>query len=131
MTHLSSHASDHLPIVLSVQSSRKSGYKGQKSFKFEEAWLLFDDCEEVIKDAWERSGAEATGLGVVKQKVAACALDLQAWGSSKVQPEAKEIKRLQKQIEQLNSADLTEEIRAEYLVTSRNLDAFLRKQEIN
>ena len=83
MTHLSSHASDHLPIILIVQSSKKSWYKGQKSFKFEEAWLLFGDYEEVIKDAWEKGGAEDTGLGVVKQKVAACASDLQAWGSSK------------------------------------------------
>ena len=66
----------------------------------------------------------------MKQKVVACAMDLQAWGSSKTQLEAEEIKKLQKKIEQLNSADLTEESRAEFLVASKNLDALLHKQEI-
>ena len=48
--HLSSHASDHLPIMLHVQSSKK-WYKGWKGFKFEEAWLLEEGCDEVIKNA--------------------------------------------------------------------------------
>ena len=83
VSHLSSHASDHLPIIFHAQSSKKLGYKGQKSFKFKDAWLLFNDYEDVIKAAWEKGGAEPSGLGLVKQKVAACAMDLQAWGSSK------------------------------------------------
>ena len=45
--------------------------------------MLFDDYEDVIKVAWEKGGTEPSGLGLVKQKVAAYALDLQAWGSSK------------------------------------------------
>ena len=48
--HLSTHASDHLPILLHVQSSKK-WYKGRKGFKFEEAWLLAEGCDEVIKNA--------------------------------------------------------------------------------
>ena len=78
VTHLSSHASDHLPIILHAQSSRKLLYKGQRSFKFEEAWLLFDDCKDVIKAAWEKGGTEPSRLGLLKQKVATCASDLQA-----------------------------------------------------
>ena len=42
-------------------------------------------------------------------------------------PRAEEIKKLQKQIEQLNSADLTKESRAEFLVARKNLDALLCK----
>ena len=89
--------------------------------------MLFSDCEDVVKAVWQRGGAESLGLGLVKQKVAACATDLQAWGSSKTQPKAEEIMKLQKQIEQLNSADLTKDSRAEFLVASKNLDALLRK----
>ena len=92
--------------------------------------MLFGDCEDVVKATWQRGGAESSGLGLVKQKVVACAMDLQAWGSSKTQLEAEEIKKLQKKIEQLNSADLTEESRAEFLMASKNLDALLHKQEI-
>ena len=62
--------------------------------------------------------------------MAACAMDLNAWGSSKSHPQSEEIKRLQRQIEQLNEAELTEESKAEFLVASKNLDALLLKQEI-
>ena len=62
--------------------------------------------------------------------MAACATDLNAWGSSKTHPQFEEIKRLQRQIEQLNEAELTEESKVEFLVASKNLDALLLKQEI-
>ena len=63
---LVTHALDHLPIILHAQSSRKLLYKGQRSFKFEEAWLLFNDYEDVIKATWEKGGTEPSGLGLVK-----------------------------------------------------------------
>lgn len=34
MTHLSTHASDHLPIVLQTQNYGKTGSQGRKGFKF-------------------------------------------------------------------------------------------------
>ena len=96
VTHLPPHASDHLPILLQVQGCKKLRQKGQKGFKFEEAWLLSDECEGVIKIAWEKGSIDALGLGLAKQKIATCAMELQAWGSSNSQPDSKEIKKLQK-----------------------------------
>ena len=96
VTHLPPHASDHLPILLQVQGCKKLRQKGQKGFKFEEAWLLSDECEGVIKIAWEKGSIDALGLGLAKQKIATCAVELQAWGSSNSQPDSKEIKKLQK-----------------------------------
>jgi len=84
----------------------------------------------VIKTAWEKGSSNVSGLGLAKQNIATCALELQAWGSSIAQPDSKEIKKLQKQLEELNVADLTEESRAEFLMVSRCLDALLLKQEI-
>ena len=51
IVHLSTHASDHLPILLDVQSFSQLRQQRGKSFKFEEAWLLRVDCEEVIQEA--------------------------------------------------------------------------------
>ena len=59
-----------------------------------------------------------------------CAADLQAWGASQTHPDVEEIKKLQKRIEVLNSKTLNEENRVEYLVTSKQLDALLLKQEV-
>ena len=91
---------------------------------------MHEDCEDLIKQAWDSGRANSSLLDLVKQKVATCATDLNAWGSSKTHPQSEEIKRLQRQIEQLNEAELTEESKAEFLVASKNLDALLLKQEI-
>ncbi|XP_050241304.1 uncharacterized protein LOC126690225 [Quercus robur] len=69
-------------------------------------------------------------LELLRQKLAAYAVDLHAWGSSKTQPQSEEIKKLQKRIEQLNAMELTEDSKAEFLVASKNLDTLLLKEEI-
>ena len=48
VTHLFSHASDHRPIILHVRTTLRCRGKSTKSFRFEEAWLIRDDCEHVI-----------------------------------------------------------------------------------
>ena len=130
VNHLSSHASDHLPIMLHVQSSRRLRYKGQRGFKFEETWLLAKECNEVVNAAWRKGGAEATGLEEARQKIVDCAAELQAWGVARSHTDSKEIKVLQKRVEVLNSAELTEESKADFLATSKKLDELLLKQEI-
>lgn len=127
--HLSSHASDHLPIMLYVQSSKKL-YKGQKGFKFEEAWLLAEGCDEVVKIAWSKDGEGDSGLELARRKVVGCATELQAWGALQTHPDVEEIKRLQKHIEALYAEPLNEENRVELLVTTKQLDALLLKQKV-
>ena len=48
VNHIVSHTSDHLPLILHNKEPSKLGYKGRRGFKFEEAWLLWDGCEQVI-----------------------------------------------------------------------------------
>ena len=59
--HLSSHASDHLPILLQTQSYRHQRVRGNKGFKFEETWLLWEECEAVVEGAWNLGGADGFG----------------------------------------------------------------------
>lgn len=92
------------------------------------SWLLWEDCEEVVKASWEKGNYEATTLKTAKQKIAACGADLLAWGASKTHPDTEEVKRLQKKIKELNYADYTEEKKMEFLETSKKLDELLRKQ---
>ena len=40
VTHLSSHASDHAPIILQTRTDRKFWNRRNYGFKFEESWLL-------------------------------------------------------------------------------------------
>ncbi|XP_075633544.1 uncharacterized protein LOC142606010 [Castanea sativa] len=56
VTHLYSHASDHMPIVLQTQSYHRQRQRRERSFKFEESWLLWEDCEAVVSEAWHANG---------------------------------------------------------------------------
>ena len=96
VTHIISHSFDHLPLLLQNHESPKWIWKGQRGFKFEEAWLLWEDCETVIKEAWEISQVGESALKTVKEKISGCASELKAWGATKTQPGTKEIKGLQK-----------------------------------
>ena len=50
ITHLFSHASNHLPLILQTGILKKVTARGTGGFKFKEAWLLWDDCEAVVQD---------------------------------------------------------------------------------
>ena len=66
----------------------------------------------------------------VKEKIASCGADLNAWGSSRTHPNTEKIKRLQKQVKALSTGELTEESKEVWLTTSKELDDLLLKQEI-
>ncbi|XP_050257533.1 uncharacterized protein LOC126702755 [Quercus robur] len=131
VTHLSSHASDHAPIILQTRSHKQQvRNRGWRGFKFEESWLLWEECEEVIKEAWEQSLESSSALEAIRQKIKTCGDELQAWGSSRTHPDAKEIKQLQTRVEVLQAEECTVENRAEFLEVSKKLDNLLRQQEI-
>ena len=53
VTHIVSHTSDHLPLILQNHAPPKHSHRRRRGFKFEEAWLLWDGCEQVIQEAWD------------------------------------------------------------------------------
>ncbi|XP_075650022.1 uncharacterized protein LOC142620549 [Castanea sativa] len=117
VTHLPPHEFYHLPIVL--QTEHLKPRKGRKGFKFEENWLLWEECEEVMLDAWATGEIEGHRLEMIQHKIKTCSEVLRAWGSAKTYPNTDEIKQLQKMLEVLNIKETTEESRAEYLGRSR------------
>ena len=101
---------------------RGIGKNLKKGFEFEEAWLLWEDCGAVVKDAWEMvvEGGGELGLASIKEKIKFCGDELQAWGSSKSEPNKAAMKILQNWLEVLNSVEVViEESKAEYLSVSK------------
>ena len=62
-----------------------------------------------------------------KEKIRHCGAELHAWGSSKIHPDAKEIKRMQKHVQELSVRVTTVESKTEFLAASRKLDDLLLK----
>lgn len=55
---------------------------------------------------------------------------MRAWGASKTNPEAEEIKQLQKHINSMNTKEVTKDSRAAYLAVCEKLDDLLLKQKV-
>ena len=130
LTHGFSHASYHVPIFLQTSTDRDFKGGGPRGFRFEESWLMWDDCEGVVMDSWVNLGGEVVGLSAMVEKLKGCGVDLLAWGSAKTALAIDEIKLLTKKIERMNEEELTEESREEVLEASKKLDDLLLKQEI-
>ena len=130
MTHLFSHASDHRPLVSQMKVDWRNRRRLSRDFKFEESWLLWEDCEKTILEAWQNAKGANTGLKRAKDKISKCGEELVAWGSTKTQLEVEEIKKLQKKIKDLSMKDATNGNSASMLEASKKLDDLLLKQEI-
>ena len=53
---------------------------------------MWDNCEAMVKEAWDRVGEEVVGLGLIKKKIKLCGEELLAWGLAKTNPDTEEIK---------------------------------------
>ena len=97
-------------------NDRRLRGRGVGGFKFEECWLLWDDCEEAVHEAWTKGGHGILGL---RDQIQLYGADLHAWGSSKTKPETEEIKRLQNKLELMNASEMIEERKSEFLLVSK------------
>lgn len=120
VTHLSSHASDHIPIILQTKSAAKWRPKGCHGFKFEESWLLWEDCESVIKGAWEKASVEATTMVVAKRKIEVCGANLLAWGSTKTHPIQRRLRDSRKRLKSLIVQTILKEIKQNFWRLARS-----------
>ena len=130
VTHLSAHASDHLPLLLQVQPFNHQWQRKEKSFKFEESRLLKADCEATMKEAWGRDTTAPHGLESIKQRIQTCGAKLLSWGLAWTDLDVKAIKKTQKRLDQLNEEEISETSKAEFLDLSKKMDELLQKQEI-
>lgn len=76
--HISSHASDHIPILLQTRTASDFRTRGPKGFRFEEAWLLLEDCEATVCDAWKKVSRATSLLAAAQEKIAKCGEELRA-----------------------------------------------------
>ena len=66
-------------------------------------------------------------FGYSTKKIKVCGANLMAWGSPITDPDTIAIKEIQKQLDILNEAKLTEASKAEFLSLSKRMDELLQK----
>ena len=65
ITHLVSHASDHLPLIMQTRTDIESRARGALGFKFEESWLLWEDCEKTEEESWRLGNRTGSAIAVI------------------------------------------------------------------
>ena len=69
---------------------------------------MWEECEAVMSEAWHANGNNEVGFASVREKIQSCDSELMAWGTSKADPNDEEIKKFQKQLENLTEAETIE-----------------------
>ena len=67
----------------------------------------------IVFEAWTKEWKAPNSLANTKEKIGHCGAELHAWGSSRIHPDAKEIKRMQKHVEELSVGVNTVESKTE------------------
>ena len=78
LTHLFSHAFDHRTLLLQTSDEGCLQNRGVPSFKFEEKWLLWEECEKIVTEAWSKEWRAPTLLANTKEKIGHCGAELLA-----------------------------------------------------
>ncbi|GLT46072.1 hypothetical protein SLA2020_198580 [Shorea laevis] len=100
--HLPTVRSDHSPILLKVQRQKQRfGRKRGRQFRFENYWLNEEECETIVRDAWNQ-GAGASQMDIVLDKITKCGVMLQDWSAHKFGNIPECIKMLQTELQQLH-----------------------------
>ncbi|XP_020177948.1 uncharacterized protein [Aegilops tauschii subsp. strangulata] len=100
--------SDHRPVILHVDGAHKKPRPQPNNLnkRFEARWLLEEDCEKIVKEAWQM--AKENGDSMVAQLIKAVSKDLDTWSREVLGDLQQRIKNLKAELEKYRQADLTE-----------------------
>ncbi|XP_024318899.1 uncharacterized protein LOC106866892 isoform X2 [Brachypodium distachyon] len=99
--------SDHRPIALTInEGSRRSGRSfGQQVIRFEARWLLEEDCEAVVQNAWDMAGLR--GQVSASERLCVVSKDLHDWIRNVLGDLQKRIKELKDELEACRREDIS------------------------
>ncbi|XP_057745491.1 uncharacterized protein LOC130963384 [Arachis stenosperma] len=122
--HLIRYKSDHCPILLDLYGESKRRKNSQHRFRFEELWLINEDCDRIVEEAWNER------TGTVKEKIKLCGERLDSWVQRNFGDIPKRIKKAEKALKQLNSLPQNEETLWRTKMEEEELDDLIRMEEI-
>lgn len=91
-------SSDHKPILIELIERDEEKSKGYQGFKFESKWMLDEECNDIIKEAWGENRLEINPVAVVCTKLERCQGDLTRWSRHKFGNTEDTLKKKKKKI---------------------------------
>ena len=110
--HISFTNSDHEALLVDIQPRGPRNAKPPKRFRFENAWLQMEGCEDVIRLAWS-TPQSGYPMFQVCQKIKACRVALLRWSNARTRPTKDRLDQLRQLVSatesncQMNPMDAT------------------------
>lgn len=121
--HLPIYSSDHAPILMSTDARPRQSNK-MKRFHFEALWLASDECQGVIKNAWEGGGSAS-----LPTRIAQCAEELSSWAEASFGGTKKRIREAEKELTMWQRGEPDAVMIQKCSELSEELDELHRKEE--
>ena len=125
--HRTSSVSDHCPMVLQLEKSKKVKRYG-KTFRFEAIWLKDSSCEEIVNSACEEASTTGSNFPMVKC-LDNCCIKLEMWNKSVFGQVGNNLTRLPKHLEWLELQCVMPEVIASMRETRVELNSWRDKAE--
>ncbi|XLR24789.1 hypothetical protein S83_052689 [Arachis hypogaea] len=122
--HLNRYKSDHSPILVDMEGDQGRRRKISHRYRFEECWLRDENCEKIVKKAWERSDQQ------VYMKLRQCGEKLYKWGEENFGDITKKIRSLQNKLQHLNTLKKEEGTLLKIKEVESDLDEALKEEKI-
>ncbi|XP_074298374.1 uncharacterized protein LOC141629243 [Silene latifolia] len=122
--HLDREWSGHAPICVHIATVMEEAVRVPKPFRFEQAWVGTDGCEEAVMRAWVGGGAD------IMSNIQRCAAELKAWKGVSVGKIVRDLKRKHEQLKRLNEGDRQENKIRERRKVVKEIAELIRQEEL-
>jgi exonuclease III/phage terminase Nu1 subunit (DNA packaging protein) len=102
--------SDHRPVIISVNGARRGGWKGGglQNKRFEARWLLEEDCDTIVNNAWDV--AKIKGCKNTADLLKSVSGELHTWSREVLGDMQKRVKKLKTELEDCRKKSLSQEM---------------------
>ena len=126
--HVANSASDHCVLLLQLDQAPRQTKGRAKIFRFESMWLKHDQCEGVVKEAWE-AGLWMQGTNPIEGCLESCRRALSRWNSQVFGHVGQNIERMQRELQLLESQAIGLSNQAQIGETRKNLNKLYAIEE--
>ncbi|EPS60814.1 hypothetical protein M569_13987, partial [Genlisea aurea] len=124
--HLPFGGSDHAPILILCKQHNTTRIRKKRHFKFEARWIELPDCEDTIRNGWQRLSRNNVPLS---WRLSATRASLITWNRQGIHHLKTSIQKIEAELEALTTGTITHDSRERERELRQTLFSLLAQEE--